>query len=183
MKTALRRLSTLGATLGLAALPLVSACSAAEGPGADPLAMRVLTHAELEQAVLPQGDEKAVLVNFWATWCGPCIREMPELVELYEEWKDEGIRVQTISIDAQFPQGGIDTPEEVAAFMQEKGFRVPVIVSSAPDLTGLMQRFKLTGGIPVTLVLDRKGEIVARQDGAATKKVFRRLVERALGSS
>ena len=60
----------------------------------------------------PAAGEQAVLVNVWATWCSPCVAEMPELVEIAKEHADDGVRVVAISIDLAMPTE-IDTAEGV----------------------------------------------------------------------
>ena len=53
---------------------------------------------------------KVAIVNFWATWCGPCKIEIPDFVKLYDEYKDKGLVIVGISID--------DSPEQLQAFMR-----------------------------------------------------------------
>ncbi len=174
-----KRLACLSAAPLLLLPLLLPGCSSATGNDPDALALQILDQTELEQAVLPRGDEKAVVLNFWATWCGPCIAEMPTLVELHEEWKPKGIRVQTIALDVQIPQGNVKTAKDVAAFMERKGYDIPVIVPSAQGLSGLTRKFGLSGAIPVTLVIDKSGEIVARHEGGGNRKLFERMAKRA----
>lgn len=165
--------------LALVAL-LAAGCSPTGTNDAIPSGMRVLPQAELEKALLPSGDEKAVLVNFWATWCKPCLKEMPELVALREEWQAKGVRVQTVAIDVQVPQGKVRTVDDIVAFMQKRRFVIPVISPAEKSLFALSEKYGLNGGIPVTLVIDSEGEIVARHEGSATRKMFERMIERAL---
>ena len=171
-------------SLALATLAVAPAC----GPSSNsqdpaPSMIRVLSQAELEEAVLPRDGEKAVLLNFWATWCGPCIAEMPHLIELHEEWKDRGVRIQTIALDVQLPMNSrenVKTADDIASWMERKGWEIPVIVPGEESLSVLQNHFNLSGSIPVTLVMDASGEVVARQIGATTRKGFEKMIERAL---
>ena len=141
--------------------------------------LRVLPMQELEKAVLPQGDEKLVLMNIWATWCVPCIQEMPALVKANEQWKSKGVRIQTLSVDPQIPKGPAQTPDEVLAFMQKKGWDLPVICLAEQDPTALSQRFRVKG-FPTTLILAPDGEVLESHTGKATLKRFNKMIERHL---
>src|SRR5690349_9172372 len=68
---------------------------------------------------------KVAIVNFWATWCGPCKIEIPDFVKLYSEYKDKGLVILGISID--------DSPEQLQAFMQEFKMNYPVL-QLTPDV-------------------------------------------------
>src|SRR6476620_7472319 len=68
---------------------------------------------------------KVVLLNFWATWCGPCKVEIPEFVELYDQYKDKGLVIVGISVD--------DSPEQLQAFMKEYRMNYPVL-QMTPDV-------------------------------------------------
>lgn len=66
---------------------------------------------------------KTVLIDFWATWCPPCVLEIPELNAFYAEHRDDGLEVLAISIDEQ-------EPEELAAWADEKGIQYPVALGN-----------------------------------------------------
>jgi thiol-disulfide isomerase/thioredoxin len=148
--------------------------------GHAPGTLEVLDKQALAQRLAPSGKEKAVLANFWATWCPPCVEEMPELVELARRWKDRGVRVQTVALDVALPVDEVDTAEEVRAFMVAKGFELPTLVFDG-DIYELNEHFGLAGAIPVTLVLDATGKEVGRHEGSGDLERFEALLERALG--
>lgn len=88
---------------------------------------------------------RIVLVDFWATWCGPCKRELPLLQAAYPQWKAQGIELLAISTDK-------DT-NKVAPFIQEKGYAFPVLFTqdTSKDYD--------VSGIPTLFVVDQKGRI------------------------
>lgn len=88
---------------------------------------------------------KVVLVNFWATWCTPCVAEMPSIQSLYNDYKDKMIFVLVTT----------DTPDKVSPFMQNKGFDLPVYNSITANPAQLN-----TNTIPKTFLINKKGEIV-----------------------
>lgn len=109
---------------------------------------------------------KVVLVNFWATWCTPCVAEMPSLEALYKDYGDRVIFILATT----------DTPQKVIPFMKEKGFTMPIYnqMSANPP------QFE-TSTIPKTFLVDKKGEIVieasrADWDTAKTRKLLNDLI-------
>ena len=113
-----------------------------------------------------QAKDKVVIVNFWATWCVPCIAEMPSLQELYNDYGD---KVDFLLVTS-------DTNDKVAPFMTERGFNMPIYnqVSNAPN-----EFFTKT--IPKTFLVNKKGEIVIDTGRADwnTKKI-RKLLDQML---
>lgn len=98
---------------------------------------------------------KVVLLNFWATWCDPCRREIPRFVELQKEYGDRGFQVLGISLD--------DDAKAVPPFYQEYKMNYPVAVGSAK----VAESFGSVLGLPVNFLIDRDGNIAARHLGEA----------------
>lgn len=111
-----------------------------------------------ERIALADQRGQVVLINVWATWCGPCRVEMPPLQAIYERFRDDGFTVLAVSIDT-----GPGYREKVDAFVREYGLEFPVLLD--PDAR--IQRQFRTVGVPETFVLDREGRIVKRLIGAA----------------
>jgi peroxiredoxin len=97
---------------------------------------------------------KVVLLNFWATWCVPCRKEMPAIEALYQRYKDRGLEVVAISLDKL-------AAAPVEAFVQEVGVTYRV----ALDPTWATARTYGVRGLPATFLLDRAGNVVMRELG------------------
>jgi thiol-disulfide isomerase/thioredoxin len=98
---------------------------------------------------------KVVFLNIWATWCPPCIAEMPNIQRLYEKVDSDKIAFVMLSVD----QGGADV---VKKFISRKGFTFPVYLPAGQ----LPQAFE-TGAIPTTFIISPAGKIVKTQEGMA----------------
>ena len=90
---------------------------------------------------------RPVLVNFWATWCGPCRGEMPYLQQIYEEWPADELVLLTVNV--------ADSPSQVEEFMQSQGLSFTVLLDSGADVA---QRYNVRG-IPTTFFIDKDGVI------------------------
>jgi thiol-disulfide isomerase/thioredoxin len=96
---------------------------------------------------------KVVFLNFWATWCPPCVAEMPTIQQLHEKLKDEGVVLVCISNEET---------SKVSQFVKEKGLTFPIYtIHGAPPAV-----FK-TRGIPATFILSPDGKIAFRHIGSA----------------
>jgi thiol-disulfide isomerase/thioredoxin len=100
---------------------------------------------------------KVVILNFWATWCGPCKVEIPSFVELYAKYKDKGLVIVGVSID--------DSPEQLQSFMKEYRMNYPVL-QMKPEVEDFWGPFY---GYPTTFVIARDGSICTKHLGPITK--------------
>jgi thiol-disulfide isomerase/thioredoxin len=96
-----------------------------------------------------------VIVNFWATWCEPCKREMPSLVQLNARLSGRGLRILAVSIDAN--------KADVQRYLERTDFPLQVLLDPTK---GASERFGVTT-VPSTFILDDEGRVVERVDGAA----------------
>jgi cytochrome c biogenesis protein CcmG, thiol:disulfide interchange protein DsbE len=111
---------------------------------------------------------KVVLLNFWATWCGPCVREIPDLIALRAELGPDRIEILGVSLDTM-------GESVVAEFVQAHGMTYPVAI----DTSGVAARYGGIRGIPTTFVIDAEGRIAESIVGAPTKATFLAAVSNA----
>jgi thiol-disulfide isomerase/thioredoxin len=101
---------------------------------------------------------KVVLLNFWATWCGPCKSEIPSFVELYSKYKDKGLVIVGVSID--------DSPAQLQSFMKEFRMNYPVL-QLKPEVEDFWGPFY---GYPTTFLIARDGSICTKHLGPVSKE-------------
>ena len=115
---------------------------------------------------LKQLRGQVVLVNFWATWCPPCRKEMPDLETLHHKFADKGLVILAISDE----EGS-----KVQPFIAEQKYTYPVLL----DPGGAVNKRFLIQGIPKTVVYDRSGKLVAQSSDMRTMGQFREMLKRA----
>ncbi|MCZ2095062.1 MAG: redoxin domain-containing protein [Anaerolineae bacterium] len=111
---------------------------------------------------------KVVVLNFWATWCGPCREEMPEFEQAFIDHADEGLLVVGVN--------NAETAEDIAGFRDELSLTFPLLV----DADASLQQLYGILAYPSTYILDRDGVIVAQQFGPMTAEQISQLVAQAL---
>ncbi len=101
------------------------------------------------------------VVNFWATWCGPCKEEMPRLQTMADAYTSKGVSFVAISIDDP------DTRPKIEPLVHKRGFRVPVWSGASSDT---LKELGLGVLVPATMILDERGEVIGRIEGEAREK-------------
>ena len=116
---------------------------------------------------------KVILVNFWATWCGPCVREMPAFEWLYADYGTDS-DVAIIAVNCMDPKSDVDS------FVSENGYTFPI----AYDIDGSIEDQYPTDGIPYTLVIGKDGYIkkiyLGAYDAESQYKEYKQAIEDAL---
>ncbi len=111
---------------------------------------------------------KVLVVNFWASWCAPCVQEMPAFSRLQERYAEQGV---------QFVGVGIDEVEHLRAFIRKTPVSYPLLVASLPisDTPALQ-----IAGLPYTLVIARDGHIESRRLGRLDEAVLETMLQQQL---
>jgi thiol-disulfide isomerase/thioredoxin len=112
---------------------------------------------------------QVVIANFWATWCRPCLIEIPDLAEVYDRYRDRDLVLLGIMTDRP-------SDEELAEFSDRTGLNYPVVRADADILHG----FGLPDVLPTTLVYDRGGRLVFRHQGIVTAAQMSDLIDELL---
>lgn len=115
---------------------------------------------------------KVVLVNFWATSCVTCIKEMPQLVETYNKYKDNGFELVAVAMN-------YDPPNYVLNYAQTRKLPFHVALDTQGDLAKSFGDVKLT---PTTFLIDKKGNIIKRYVGEPEFGALHQLLEKELAA-
>ncbi len=108
-------------------------------------------------------EGKVVLLNFWATWCGPCRSEMGSLESLYKKYRDQGFVVVGVNLQ--------ESPSDVKAFVEKFGLTFPILL----DRSGRVGVTYGARGIPTTYLISKTGEVTSGVIGAhewATQQMY-----------
>jgi thiol-disulfide isomerase/thioredoxin len=147
--------------------------AAPEGPKKGDLApdftLKTLDGKELKLSSL---HGKAVMINFWATWCEPCKIETPWLVELQKKYGDKGFQILGVAVD--------DAGEKaIGEFARKMQMNYPVLLGTekVADLYGGVD------GLPTNFILDRSGKVVGAEKGLVSESVLVEHIEKALGTA
>jgi thiol-disulfide isomerase/thioredoxin len=163
-----RKLKGILAGLLALTLLLVAGCGTTSGPsdGAVPegtgLGNRApdfqLKDTDGQYVSLSDMMGQPVMINFWASWCGPCLMEMPYIQQVYDEWSGEGLVLLAVNCG--------ESSSRVTAFMQSYGYTFPVLL----DSNGRVSDDYGVRGIPTTLFIDAYGIVQGREVGSFPSK-------------
>ncbi len=153
---------------------------ATAAPDAPPAAMRQVADNDIRikdlegrEHSLTEWSGKILVVNFWATWCPPCVVEIPVFIQLQNELGSRGL---------QFVGIALDDPQAAGKFAQERGVNYPVLAGE-DEVSQLMQGLgNQIGALPYTVVFGRDGQILHTHQGEWHESAARKVLEVALGA-
>ncbi len=153
-------------------IPIVSA-KGIDNKGAQPTVGQPAPNFALQ---LPDGttmtrsdfEGHPMLINFWATWCPPCRREMPDLVKAYETHKGEGLIVLEVN--------SAEAPAQVEGYVKEFNVTAPVVIDARNEVMGIYR----TNGLPASFFIDKDGVIQAHWPGFMDANTLNELLEKIL---
>lgn len=133
-----------------------------------------LTDLDGKTHTLDEYRGKLLVVNFWATWCGPCLHEIPTLIKIQNDYAAKGF---------QIVGPAVDDPGTVRAEAGKLGFNYPVFVGESDAMLDLMTELGNTAGaLPFSVVIGPDGKIIDRQLGEFSPVELAGLIEDHLGS-
>ena len=122
----------------------------------------VLADLRGTQHAAAEWDGKVTILNFWATWCPPCKREIPAFIDLQKQYGSKGV---------QFIGIAIDTQDQVSAFVDQAGITYPTLIGN-DDAVKVSRAFgNRLDALPYTVILDRRGEIIFVRRGELEREV------------
>ena len=119
---------------------------------------------DLEKISLHDLKGKVVLLNFWATWCGPCRIEIPDLNELYKNYYDKGFELLGISID--------DNKNKLLKFKKAYNVEYPLLWGPQNIMQNILLQYGGVYSVPMSILINSKGEIIRHYPGAILKQYY-----------
>lgn len=119
------------------------------------------------KAVVGEQEGKVVVLNFWATWCPPCIKEFPDIIKLYDTYESQGLQVIAVSMNEP------EEVEDIAEFLAEHKPRFPVYRAASTE-----EEFyadfdeKWWGEMPMTMIYDKTGKVIKMHKKPLTYEEF-----------
>jgi cytochrome c biogenesis protein CcmG/thiol:disulfide interchange protein DsbE len=113
---------------------------------------------------------KAVIIDFWATWCPPCRKGIPDLIELKKKYGSKGLEIIGVSVDQ-------DTKPDVVPFIKDKGINYPVVYAD----NSIVMNYGGIRAIPTSFVIDKQGKIVASYEGLMPIQTYENHIKKILG--
>ena len=144
-----------------------SACPANAKPANLNFALKDMNGANV---TLSDYKGKVILIDFWATWCGPCKIEIPWFVELQTKYGKDGLQALGVSVD--------DTVEKLKPYVSELKMNYPVLQGLGHD--DMQEASGPLWGIPVTVVISRDGKICTKHIGFSAKESFEKEIKSLL---
>lgn len=145
-----------------------------------PLADLELTDQFGNTHTLSDYKGKVIFLNFWATWCGPCRNEMPDIQKLYDEYSAQGEDAEVVILGIAGPGiGQEESAEEIADFMTENGYTYPVLM----DTSGEMFTQYGISAFPTTFMIDKDGNVYGYVPGQMTEDIMRSIIDQTLENS
>ncbi|MBI1356495.1 MAG: redoxin domain-containing protein [Acidobacteria bacterium] len=139
---------------------------ASEGEAPKPAPDFTLEAVDGKQVKLSDYKGQVVLLNFWATWCGPCKIEMPWFIEFQRKYKDQGFTVLAVSLDEE-------GWEVVRPYAENLKPNFPLLLGNDQ----IDERFDGIVALPTTLIIDKEGRIVSRHTGLISKSDYESEIE------
>ena len=157
------------------ALCLTQGVQAADEVSSAPLYEASFTDLEGQSVALEQFKGKVAIVNFWATWCPPCRKEIPDLIEAQEQYRERGVAFLGIAVE--------DNRSLVQEFARAYNINYPLVTGKEQGIALMQKLGNQVAGLPFTLVLDAQGKIVDTRRGPMSAARIEQALQAALAST
>lgn len=135
--------------------------AASEKTHATPLPAFSLLDLSDQQHNISEWKDKVLVINFWATWCTPCLKEIPDFVTMQSQYEDRGL---------QFIGIALDDKEPVAEFASSTKINFPILLGGENGIALAKQLGNLVQAVPYTIIVNRKGQIIHTHPGELSKE-------------
>ncbi len=119
------------------------------------------------QHKLSEWHGKLLIINFWATWCTPCLKEIPEFIKLQNEFNDRNL---------QFIGIAIEDKQAVAEYLTTININYPMLIGGDEAITLSQQLGNIVNAVPFTLIINQQGEIIHRQPGELSREKIMEII-------
>ncbi len=126
---------------------------------------------ESNSQALAQWRGKVLIVNFWATWCEPCLKEIPEFIRMQQKFGDQGLQIVGIAVD---------NAANVREFAAKYRMNYPVLIGELDAIELAKVAGNKHGGLPFTVVVDRTGQLIATELGGLDEQKLMAIIEPAM---
>ncbi|NOQ34501.1 MAG: redoxin family protein [Methylococcaceae bacterium] len=117
---------------------------------------------------LSKWQGKILIINFWATWCPPCLKEIPDFIQLQEQYRDKNVQFVGIAIEEE---------QAVAEYYKKVNINYPILIAGNAGTNLARQWGNSIDAVPFTVILNPKGEIIHRQMGELSKIELTKLIQ------
>ncbi len=129
-----------------------------------------LTDLNGNDVTLSAYEGKVILLDFWATWCGPCKVEIPYFIEFYDTYRDQGLQVLGFDVDDPLPL--------LRQYVQQMNMNYPVLIGEGHE--DVLEAFGPMAGLPTTVIIGRDGKVCSSHTGLTDKATFEEAIKALL---
>jgi peroxiredoxin len=124
-----------------------------------------------EEVTLDQFKGKVIILNFWASWCGPCKMEIPDFIKMYNKHQRDGLEIIGITLSS-------GSAASIRQFAEKFGINYTVLTGDEKYLQDLTNKYGGIRGVPTTFLIDREGIIRQKWVGARTERIFMKEIDK-----
>lgn len=124
-----------------------------------------------KEITLKQFKDKVVILNFWASWCGPCRIEIPDFIKMYDKHKKDGLEIVGITLSS-------GNAAKIQSFVKNNSINYTILTGDEKYLKDLTVKYGGIRSIPTTFLIDKKGIIRQKWVGARTEEIFMKEIDR-----